>query len=253
MSKFFVEQKQIENNKIVIIDEDVNHIRNVLRYKIGDNIQVCDSESIDYLCQITEFGKENIVLEILEKCDSKAEPQIEVTLFQCLPKSDKFDLIIQKCTELGVRKFVPVLGKRVIVKMEGKDELKKIQRWQKIALEAAKQCGRGKVPDVGNVVEMKKLVEKIEKYDIVLVAYEDSRDVSLKKIINRVSDMFLSKSRFLSIGIVIGPEGGLEKEEVDVLKEAGAHIVGLGPRILRTETAGIVLTSIIMYELGDIG
>lgn len=249
MRKFFVSLNQVNENKINIIGEDVNHIKNVLRCNIGEEIDICIEENgINYLCKIEEISKDVIICEKIEEIESKAESNIDLTIYQGLPKSDKMELIIQKCTELGVKKIVPVEMERSIVKLSGKDEVKKIERWQKISEMAAKQSKRDLIPEISHIENIKKLCENIEKYDIVFVAYEDENQTYLKQeLIN------LKSIKNPKIAVVVGPEGGFDTKEINTLKESGAKIVTLGNRILRTETAPIVLASIIMYELGDIG
>lgn len=249
MRKFFVSLNQVNENKINIVGEDVNHIKNVLRCNIGEEIDICIEENgINYLCKIEEISKDVIICEKIEEIESKAESNIDLTIYQGLPKSDKMELIIQKCTELGVKKIVPVEMERSIVKISGKDEIKKIERWQKISEMAAKQSKRDCIPEISRLENIKNICENIEKYDIVFVAYEDEDKTYLKHELIKLKEIKNPK-----IAIVIGPEGGFDTKEINTLKEAGAKIVTLGSRILRTETAPIVLASIIMYELGDIG
>ena len=244
MPKFFIEQNQINENKITLIGEDVKHIANVLRKQIGDKLNICNiNTSENFLCQIDEINKEQIMCSILEKQKSDAEPSTEITIFQGLPKAEKMELIIQKCTEIGAKEFVPVEMERCVVKLDSKSANKKIERWQKIAETAAKQSGRDTVPKVENLINLKKMCNLIEKYDIVLLAYENEENYTLKQALNS-----LDNKEKLKIGIIIGPEGGIDLKEVEMLEKAGAKIITLGKRILRTETVGITMTSIILYE-----
>lgn len=245
MPKFFVTNNEIIENKIKIIGEDVNHIANVLRKQIGDTLNICNtSTSENFLCQIEEIKKEEINCKIIEKKQSETEPNTYITIFQGLPKAEKMDLIIQKCTEIGVSNFVPVSMERCIVKLDNKTENKKIFRWQKIAETAAKQSGRDIIPKVENLINLKKVCNLIKKYDIVLLAYENEKDYTLKMALNNIKNKDNAK-----IGIIIGPEGGITTEEVKELIEAGAIKITLGNRILRTETVGISMASIVLYEL----
>ncbi len=247
MPKFFVTQNQIYENNINIIGEDVKHIANVLRKQIGDKINICNKDtSENFLCEILNFRKENIECKIIEKLDNETESNVHITIFQGLPKAEKMELIIQKCTELGAKTFVPVNMERCIVKLDSKSEGKKIERWQKIAETAAKQSGRNTIPKVENLINLEKLCNLIEKYDIVLLAYENEEECALKNALKK-----LKPKDNLKIGIIIGPEGGIEKAEVELLSSAGAKIITLGKRILRTETVGIAMSSIIMYELEE--
>ena len=251
MPKFFVKNNQIKEDRIIIIGEDVNHIKNVLRLKVDDNIQICNSDTAqNYTCGISKLNDNSIECIIYNKIESNSESDIDITIFQGIPKADKMELIIQKCVELGVNQITPVEMKRCIAKIEDKAKNKKIERWQKISEVAAKQCGRDKLPKINNVINVKNICNIICEYDIVLLAYENEEINTLKNEIYKLKNI---ENKEIKIGIIIGPEGGLEKEEVDVLKGNGAKVITLGKRILRTETVGFVLTSIIMYELGDLG
>lgn len=246
MRKFFVSSSQIEENEIKILGEDVNHIRNVLRLEKGEQIKICDKDlSENYVCEITEVSKEYINCKILVKTNLDVEGNIELSIFQGLPKSDKMELIIQKCTELGAFEFTPVEFARSIVKLSPKDSAKKIERWQKISEMAAKQSKRDLVPEIKNLINIKELCNQIKDYDLVLLAFENENKNSLKDELLKMKD---SKDK-LKIAVIIGPEGGIEEEEVEVLKNSGAKVVTLGRRILRTETAALSMASIIMYEL----
>lgn len=250
MSKFFVKDNQIHDNKIEIINDDVNHIKNVLRLNIGEKINICNEDSsMNYSCKILEFLDKKILCEILEELENKAEGNVELHIFQGLPKADKMELIIQKGTELGVSEFIPLKMKRCIVKLEGKDQTKKIERWKKISEVAAKQSGRDLIPGVRNVENIKQVVEQIKEYDLFLVAYEMEKENYIKKEIQNIKNI---KEKY-KIAIVIGPEGGLELEEVELFKNAGAKVISLGNRILRTETVALQVSSIIMYELENGG
>lgn len=247
MYKFFVKTNQIENEEIIINNEDVNHIKNVLRLNIGEKIEISNIDTIEsYVCEIFEYRNNTVVSKILKKIEDKSESKIHLNIIQGLPKADKMELIIQKCTELGCKEFTPVALNRCIVKLDGKDEAKKIDRWQKISEVAAKQSKRNIVPKVNRVVKLNNIIELINEYDIIIVAFEEEKENTIKQELQK-----LDKKADLKIGILIGPEGGLEKEEVELLKNAGAKIVTLGNRILRTETAPIVMSSIIMYELDE--
>ena len=249
MPKFFVKEEQIKDNEIIIIGQDVKHIKKVLRAKIGDELQICNSQNGEnFLCEIQDLENEDITCKIKEKIQEKVESNIEVTIFQGLPKADKMEYIIQKSVELGVSNITPVEMKRCVVKLDGKDKIKKIERWQKISEVAAKQCGRDKIPQINNVINIQNICNLISEYDILLVAYENEKGNTLKEQIEKLKKQNNSESK-IKIGIVIGPEGGLEENDVNKLKENGAQIITLGKRILRTETVALNILSIIMYEL----
>lgn len=243
MSTFYVKNEQIHGEKIYIVDEDVNHIKNVLRYKIADDIEICDESGTRYYCKISNIEKDKIEATMFEISKETTESDINITLFQGLPKSDKMDFIIQKCTELGVKSIVPVITDRVIVKIDEKNEDKKQTRWQKIAKEAATQSGRQLVPSIEKSDNLKNIIEKLSKYDIVIVPYECEKERHIKNILKSF------KSKPQNIAVVIGPEGGFSNEDIKILENLkNIQIVSLGPRILRTETAGIATIAMAMYE-----
>ncbi len=253
MPKFFVDSEQVDNGEIKIIGNDVNHIKNVLRMKVGDTFQVCDnSNSENFLVKISKYDNENIFCEILEKYEDNSESNIKVHIFQGLPKADKMELIIQKSVELGVNKITPVEMKRCVVKLDGKDRVKKVDRWQKIAEVAAKQSGRDIIPEICSVKNISQISENFEEYDLVLLCYENEKDLLLKDVLK--SDEIIAKSKECNgntdfkIAIIIGPEGGIDISEVEYMSNKGAKVISLGNRILRTETVALSLLSIIMYE-----
>ena len=247
MPKFFVTTNQIEGNTIIIQNEDVNHIKNVLRAKIDDTIDICDCiTSKNYICKIEQIEEKHIYCQIIEEIESHVESHIQVSVFQGLPKADKMELVIQKSVELGVYDITPIEMKRCVVKLNEKDKIKKIQRWQKIAEGAAKQSGRDRIPVVHPIVNVKTLCESIKEYDFVLVAYENEKVNTLKQELKKIKR---DKDKTMKIAIVIGPEGGIDSEEIAKLEENQAKIITLGNRILRTETVALNMLSIIMYEL----
>ena len=248
MPKFFVTQKQINEDNIKIIGQDVRHIKNVLRKAVGDEIIICDNtDEKDYLCRIDAIEKEIINCKIIKKLEEHNESNIQVTIFQGLPKFDKMELIIQKSVELGVYDIVPTEMKRCVVKLQEKDKEKKTQRWNKIAEVAAKQCGRSRITKIQPIIKLKEIQDLIKKYDIFLIAYENEQDTSLRQILEKLK--IENKDENLKVGILIGPEGGIANEEIESLKDYGAITISLGKRILRTETVALNVLSIIMYEL----
>ena len=246
MPKFFVAQNQIENESIYINGEDVNHIVNVLRLTNDDEISICNKDNnITYKSKIVKIEKSEVTCKIEEILENNTESNINVTIFQGLPKADKMEYIIQKTTELGVKEIVPVMMKRSIVKLDGKDADKKIERWQKIAEVASKQSGRDAIPSIGKILKVQELANKVSAYDMFIIAYEKENDVTLKQMLKSIK---IKENEKLKIGVLIGPEGGIDETEIDLLKENGAKIITLGKRILRTETAPITILSNIMYE-----
>jgi len=247
MHKFFVPKSNIDGNNAVIDGEDVKHIYRVLRLQVGDKVSVNNSEGKEYIGEITSIDKKEVNINLLEENAINNESPVEVYLFQGLPKSTKMDLIVQKNTELGIKAITPIITKRVEVKTELKD-FKKVDRWNKIALEASKQSKRSLVPQINVPIEFELLIEQLKNMDLVVVPYENQEGYGIKKLTQNIEKKNVNK-----VAIIIGPEGGFEDSEIVKLKEIGAEIVTLGPRILRTETAGFVCLSLIMYELGDLG
>ena len=246
MPRFFVKNEQIKGTSIEILGEDVKHIKNVLRKQIGDNIEICDQDTEkSYICKIEKIENESILTNIIEELQSY-DNKIEVDIYQGLPKADKMELIIQKSVELGVNAIIPVAMKRCVVKIDSRDELKKITRWKKIAESAAKQSGRNIIPEIRNIINVEKIIQRIKEYDCVIVAYENEKNNTIKRELLEIKEKIHDK---VKIAVVIGPEGGLEEKDVEILKQNGAKIVTLGHRILRTETVALNVLSVIMYEL----
>lgn len=275
MPKFFVKNDQIKENKIQIIGQDVEHIKKVLRLDIDDNIKICNIDTNqNYICGISKINEASIECTIFKEIQETSESNVHINVFQGLPKFDKMELIIQKSVELGANEITPVAMKRCVVKLNEKDKAKKIERWQKISESAAKQSGRDTIPKINNVININKICELLPQYDAVLVAYENEKENALKNELqklkikfneskqyeskqdtSRLSDEKLNdlnckiENKKIKIGIVIGPEGGLESKDVETLQQNGCKIITLGKRILRTETVALNMISIIMYEL----
>lgn len=250
MHKFFTPKELINGDVAKIIGDDVKHIYKVLRITQGEKVTLNNCEGVEYIAKVISVTKQEVLLEVLEKLDVNNESDIKIYLFQGLPKSQKMDLIVQKGTELGVAEFIPTITHRVDVKLKG--EFKKLDRLNRIALEAAKQSKRSIIPKVSEPIEFEDMIEKINSLDLVLVPYENAENFGIKKLVNNLEKNG-SIEKIKSVGIFVGPEGGIEEDEIEKLKENGAHIITLGKRILRTETAGFVATSLIQYELSDLG
>ncbi|WP_018247798.1 16S rRNA (uracil(1498)-N(3))-methyltransferase [Orenia marismortui] len=246
MHHFFVKPKDINDGIITITGKDVKHITRSLRLDISDKISVADGESNKYLTEIIDISEEFVRAKIINEFEVRVESNIEVTLVQGLPKSKKMDLITQKCTELGIREIIPVDTKRTVVNLKPKKAERRQQRWQKIAREAAKQSGRAIIPIMKDLMTFKDILSLASEYDLVLMPWEDEQSTKLKEVLT-------DNQEVNKIMIIIGPEGGFSKQEVELAKEEGIKPVTLGPRILRTETAGIATLSMILYELGDLG
>lgn len=248
MPKFFITEEQVNDEKIKIIGQDVKHIKNVLRKKVGNELMICNtSTKKDYLSEIITIEENCIECKIKEQIENKVESNIKVSILQGLPKADKMELIIQKSVELGVYEITPIEMKRCVVKLNEKDKIKKIDRWQKISEVAAKQCGRNIIPNINQIINLKNVCNLFDKYDIVLVAYENENKNTLKNELEKIKQKY--NNREIKIGVIIGPEGGIDSEEIKMLQENGAITITLGKRILRTETVALNVLSIIMYEL----
>lgn len=240
---FFIKNNQIIGNEINIEGSDVNHIKNVLRKNIGDVISVISDEKIQYRAEIISLSNEVIKCEILEKKNGEKNDEPKITIFQGLAKADKIEYIIQKCTELGVYEIIPVEMKRCVVRLDEKDKLKKIERWKKIAEVASKQSLRNEILKIDKVINFNEMCNTFSEYDCVIMAYEKEKNIMLKDVLKNL------KHDQRNIAVIIGPEGGFDDFEAELIKNNGGKTVSLGKRILRTETAPVAVSSIIMYEL----
>lgn len=243
MHRFFVNPEQINSGEVVITGDDVQHISRVLRLKPRDKISVCDGCGTDYICSVSEVGRSAVTAGILESFANKTESNLNITLYQGLPKGDKLELIIQKCVELGVNRIVPVVTKRTVVKV--KNISAKTERLRRIALEAAKQSGRGIVPKVEEPLGFEAALEEMaQSGSLCILPYENERNLSLKTVLR-------ANGSFDKISLMIGPEGGFDDGEAELARSKKIYTVTLGPRILRCETAPVAAVAAVMYELGD--
>ena len=245
MQRFFVEPHQIdeEAHQIHITGSDVNHISNVLRMKTGEELWISDGSKYEYRCTIESFEPDEVLLHIVYSQEPEYELPCRIYLFQGLPKADKMELIIQKAVELGAYEIIPVETKRCVVKLDGRKSAKKTARWQQIAESAAKQSKRMLIPNVHEVLTFREALKYAESMDIRLVPYELARGMQeTKEILGAIEPG-------QSVGIFIGPEGGFEEKEIEAAIEGGAKPITLGRRILRTETAGLAILSVLMFQL----
>lgn len=241
MHRFFIGEDQIINgNEACITGSDADHAKKVLRLREDDAVIILDGKGMEYTGRIITLDGKVLRVALGAPSACAAEPSVEATLFQCLPKAGKMDLIIQKTVELGISRIVPVLSHRCVARPEAGDMKKRVTRYQRIAYEAAKQCGRGIIPKVHDAVKLEEASEK--GAGLLIFADEEEKDTSLKRRLRGAQSP--EKVSFL-----IGPEGGLAREEAKLLALAGWHPVTLGKRILRTETAPIALLAMLMYEL----
>lgn len=245
MYRFFVKPEQIdmEEKKVHITGSDVNHIKNVLRMRQGETILISAGDNLEYTCLVGEMEAEEVIADISYVQEVGMELPSKIYLFQGLPKQDKMELIVQKAVELGAYQVIPVATKRAVVKLDAKKAKKKVERWQQIAVSAAKQAGRGIIPTVGEVCTYAQALKLAEELDVVLIPYE------LAEGMEETKQIIAGIRPGQSVGIFIGPEGGFEEEEVALAAKAGAKPVTLGKRILRTETAGLTMLSVLMFHL----
>ncbi len=241
MNRFYVPPKNIQDNKVFMPEEHINHIKNVLRMKPGNSCVIFDGSGAEYTVKLTKIQSNSIEGEITGKSDLPTAEKVKVVLVQGMAKGEKMDLIIQKCSEIGVDVFIPCRCARTIVKLDQAGAARKQERWQKIAQAAAEQSHSRTLPIVEPVADFASLLKQIKPGQLALIPWEDEKSTSIKKI--------LKNTTVDTITIFIGPEGGFSDQEIAIAKEAGVIPVSLGPRILRTETAGIVTAAIIRYEL----
>lgn len=233
MSRFFV--TPFVGDAVTIIGEDAHHIHRVLRMRKGDEVTVCDGVGTDYECRIVDLSDTAVDLQVIKRVPTTCEPTTAVTLYQGLPKGDKMEWIIQKCVEIGIARIVPVAMSRSVVKLNAAEGEKKQKRWQKIAAGAAEQSGRGCIPEVTAPISFAQALEQL-KGEYAVTFYEGGGD-SLSSLVGADTRQ---------VSIIVGPEGGIESEEIEKLQQCGAHIATLGKRILRCETAPLVALSVIM-------
>ena len=245
MARFFVEPHHINDDQALITGADAKHIIKVLRLKTDELVTILDGNGNKYQGTIKEINRDTVMLHLGSKQQALGQAPISITLAQCLPKGDKLELVIQKGTELGVDHFVPLRCTRSVVKLDHKKGLERRERWQRVAMEAAKQCRRPTIPQVHQPRDLVTLLSGAPANALILMPFEEEIG-SLKAVLdNRCSAN--------EIYIIIGPEGGFDPEEVALAKDYGAQTVSLGPRILRTETAGLALVSVLMHRYGDLG
>jgi len=248
MHKFFVNSNDIKGEKVHIF-EDAGHISRVLRLGVGDEIIVFDGLGNEYVCELESVGKAECVAVISAVRECTSEARLRVALFQGIPKSGKMEVIIQKCTELGVAEIYPFFSKRSVVKLDSeRDKLAKVERWQKVALEAAKQCGRGVTPIIHSPIEFGEVVEIAKNFNAAIMPYEVLGSSGKKDL----RDVLSNNMNCENLGIIIGSEGGFDESEAELAKLNGINLVGLGERILRTETAGPAVLAVVMYEFDEI-
>lgn len=243
MFRYFCADDNIKNNTVNVTGGDAKHLKTILRSETGDLISVV-TESSEYNAEIVEINKDGIICKIVEEINRNSETKINITLCQGIPKQTKMETIIQQNVELGVKSFIPLITERTVVRLNEKDrEQKKLERWRKIARESSKQSKRNIIPAVEDIVTVRELAEKLKNENAeIIVPYELEDTKILKDVLSEPKQNYY---------IIIGPEGGFDMVEIEMFKEIGAHIVTLGKRILRTETAGVVAAAVVMYACNE--
>lgn len=248
MNRFFVPGALLKSGALIEITDpqDVQHIQKVLRLQVGETLEIADGTGTEAVGEITALAKSGISVTIVEESTINRESPLEIVLYQGLPKGQKLEVIFQKNTEIGVAGFVPVITERCVVKLNDlAAENKKRVRWQMIIDEAAKQSKRGKLPVLKPAVSLKAALETLQEFDLILVPHTGEGTVPLSDI--------SASGKVRRVAVFIGPEGGFSEAEASAIVEAGGRAITLGPRILRTETAGFVTSSILQYIYGDMG
>lgn len=244
MTRLFLEEQEAAGGIIALGREDSHYVSQVLRMKSGEQLTAVLKDGTEALCEVGNITKDSVSLRIMSTCVNTSEPPYGITLYQSVSKGERMELTIQKCVELGVTRIVPVFSKRCVVRQdEPKKQLLKTQRWQKIALEAARQSGRGIIPEVTSPMDLKKALESVSGADVVLFPWEEEHGKTLKQALAQID-----KNSINEIAVFIGPEGGYDEQEASMAEELGAIPVSLGKRILRTETAGASVLAMLLYE-----
>ncbi len=246
MPRFFVDNITPEQKTVVLKGQDAKHISLSLRSRVGEKFVLCDGKGTDYFCTVSAITKDDVTFEVNDTQKSQAEPGVNVTLYQALVKSDKFDFVVQKAVELGVSKIVPVCMQNCVSKLDGDAAEKKTERWNKISKEAAMQSGRAVVPVVCPPVTFDKAITDMKACDCSFVCYEKEDSLSISDVLN------ISGKNAKTFAFLVGPEGGISSREVDKTKDSNCLTVGLGKRILRTETAPLCVLTSIMYFSGNL-
>ncbi len=248
MPRFFVNVKQISENTVTFTGNDAHHISRSLRMAVGESVTVCDGVGTEYRCELTEFLPDCVRATILSSEPSRTEPPFKATVYQALPKGEKLDSIIQKSVECGANEIALFESERCIVRIKDGEKDKKGERRQRIALEAAKQCGRGVIPTVSAPTSYRAMLTDAASADLALFCYEGEGTESLAEVVKQYKET-RKDAAYPTVSIVVGSEGGFSETEAAEAKARGMHLVGLGPRILRTETAAAFVLGCLVYEM----
>jgi 16S rRNA (uracil1498-N3)-methyltransferase len=253
MQRYFVDKEQFKTKTVQIHGDDAFHIQNVMRAKIGDHLIVADGVGQEAIAEIVTLSKGSVEATYEEITRSAGEARIDVWLAQALPKGDKMEIVIQKGTEIGANRFIPFTSERTIVQYDAKKEAKRVERWARIAKEAAEQAHRGRIPTIESVLSWRELLAIVPNVSMAFICYEKENVQQFRELLRTVLDKDSPSTNPIQIMLIIGPEGGLTEGEIRDAEQAGCRTISLGRRILRTETAALVGLSCILYESGEMG
>jgi len=246
MHRFFVAEEGLRGQQVVFTGRQAHQIRNVLRMKSGDHVIVLDNTGCEYTVILTKVGRQDVIGEVISRQQAQAEPKTQITLYQSLLAREKFEWVLQKCTEVGVTSFVPIVTERSIVRRQDAITPRKLSRWRDIITEAAEQSGRGRIPQIEDTVNFTDAVCRLGDFDRCPIGTLETNGVSIKEVLQFGSD------EPVTVALFIGPEGGFTDDEIADACSQGATAFSLGKRILRTETAAVVASAVILYELGEL-
>lgn len=252
MQRYFLAAEQFQDGTVTITGDDAHHLIRVMRAEPGDEIICSNGADREVLAKVGQIEKASVIADIIQELPMDHEASVEVWIAQSLPKGDKLETVIQKCTELGAAKFLPFVSERTVVQYDAKKEAKRLERWQKIAKEAAEQAHRNRVPQVENPLTWKQLVEQTKNCNLALFCYEKESGLRLRQLLAQASSS-RSEGRSLRIMVIVGPEGGFTEKEWEEAVDAGCSSISLGKRILRTETAAMAALTCILYEFNEMG
>lgn len=264
MQRYFIATEQIQEQKVILDGEDAHHLFRVMRAKPGDQIIVSDGIEREALAELTQLDKDRAEAEVIEWLQMDQEPLVQVTIAQSMPKGDKFETVLQKGTELGAVRFIPFVSERTVVQYDSRKEAKRLERWRKISKEAAEQAHRNRVPVIEAPVDWKHILQLSERFDLAMLCYEQvGGSAGLRPLLQQfqvasadkgeLSHSETNREHRPTVLLIVGPEGGFTEREANEAEQAGIQLVGLGRRILRTETAAMVGLSCIMYEFNEMG
>lgn len=253
MQRYFIAPGQLTSSEAVLTGDDAHHLQKVMRARVGESIICSDGQGREVLAKITSIESGLIRAAVVDELPLLAEPAVNVWIAQSLPKGDKLETVIQKGTEIGATRFIPFLSARTVVQYDERKEAKRIDRWRKIAKEAAEQAHRNRVPDVDAPLSWKQLLKLVKESDAAFFCYEKPSGKLLRTALREAFPADAAEVQGRSVLLIVGPEGGFTEQELQEAEAAGCTAVGLGARILRTETAGMVGLTCVLYETGEMG